>query len=181
MSDTTRANIWKITAVGLVVAGVTAVVTGLVVANRVVPTPPATEAPSAAPSAVVAAPPAPATTPAPAASTDTPRPAGTPPREVVSACNQQAAAQAGSAPRQGKDKVWDVAKDAGIGALGGAAVGALGGAIADGGSGAGKGALIGGAVGAGGGTLYGIWDNKKHDERFRAAYGSCMKARGYTG
>jgi hypothetical protein len=174
MSDTTRANIWKITAVGLVVAGVTAVVAGRVVAQRVV-------APPAAPSADVAAPPAPATTPAPAASTDTPRPAGTPPREVVSACNQQAAAQAGSAPRQGKDKVWDVAKDAGIGALGGAAVGALGGAIADGGSGAGKGALIGGAVGAGGGTLYGIWDNKKHDERFRAAYGSCMKARGYTG
>ena len=31
------------------------------------------------------------------------------------------------------------------------------------GKGAGKGALIGGLVGAGGGTLYGIWDNKKHD------------------
>lgn len=71
-------------------------------------------------------------------------------------------------------------KDAGIGALGGAAVGALGGAIADGGKGAGKGALIGGLVGAGGGTLYGIWDNKKNDERFRAAYGACMKAKGYT-
>ena len=114
MDDTTRANIWKITAVGLVVAAVTAVVTGLVVANRVAPTPPAAEVPSAAPSAVVAAPPAPAAAPAPApaARTDASRSAGAPPREVVSACNQQAAAQAGSAPRQGKDKVWDVAKDA---------------------------------------------------------------------
>jgi hypothetical protein len=183
MNDSTRANIWKLTAVGVVVAAVTAVVTGLVVANRAAQT---VDAPAASPSTVVAPPPsaapaapsaaAPATPPAAATG-----PAGTPPREIVTACNQQAAAQAGSAPRQGTDKVLDVAKDAGIGALGGAAVGALGGAIADGGSGAGKGALIGGAIGAGGGTLYGMWDNKKNDERFRAAYGACMRARGYTG
>ena len=99
----------------------------------------------------------------------------------MNACNQQAAAQAGSAPREGTDKALDVGKDAGIGALGGAAVGAAGGAIAGGGKGAGKGALIGGLVGAGGGTLYGIWDNKKNDERFREAYATCMQARGYTG
>jgi hypothetical protein len=68
-----------------------------------------------------------------------------------------------------------------VGALGGAAVGAVGGAIADGGKGAGKGALIGGGVGAGAGTLYGIYDNKKHDERYRSAYIGCMKAKGYTG
>ena len=60
-------------------------------------------------------------------------------------------------------------------------MGALGGAAVKGGKGAGKGALLGGALGAGGGTLYGIWDNKKDDERYRAAYGSCMKSRGYTG
>jgi hypothetical protein len=80
-----------------------------------------------------------------------------PSQEVVSARNRQAAAQAGSAPREGEDKVWDVGKDAGVGALGGA------------------------AVGAGGGTLYGMWDNKKNDERFREAYASGMHARGYTG
>jgi hypothetical protein len=74
----------------------------------------------------------------------------------------------------------NAATDAGIGALGGAAVGALGGGIAGGGKGAGKGALIGGGVGAGAGTLYGIYDNKKHDERYRSAYIGCMKSKGYT-
>jgi len=74
-----------------------------------------------------------------------------------------------------------IIKDAGIGALGGAAVGALGGAAVKGGSGAGKGALLGGALGVGGGTLYGIWDNKKNDEHYRAAYGACMKSQGYAG
>jgi hypothetical protein len=57
---------------------------------------------------------------------------------------------AGGVPREGKDKYIDVAKDAGIGALGGAAVGALGGAAVRGARVPGKGALIGGAWGAGG-------------------------------
>jgi hypothetical protein len=176
MSESSRANMWKMTAIGMAIAAVTAIVTGLVVANR---TAPPQGARVEAPAAVV--------TPAPArvAQAPAPPPAATarpsvPSSETVTACNRQAEAQAGSAPREGKDKVLDVGKDAGIGALGGAAVGALGGAIADGGKGAGKGALIGGLVGAGGGTLYGIWDNKKNDERFRAAYGACMKAKGYT-
>jgi len=43
--------------------------------------------------------------------------------------------------------------------------------IAGGGKGAGKGALIGGGVGAGAGTLYGLYDNKKTDERYKSAYG----------
>jgi pyruvate/2-oxoglutarate dehydrogenase complex dihydrolipoamide acyltransferase (E2) component len=30
------------------------------------------------------------------------------------------------------------------------------------------------------GTLYGIYDNKKHDERYRSAYIGCMKSKGYT-
>src|SRR5204862_2064300 len=133
------------------------------------------ESPSAAPTAVVTppaapAPPAVAQTPAPTPA-DAPKPA-TPTREDINACNRQASNTAGGAPREGKDKYIDVAKDAGIGALGGAAVGALGGAAVKGGKGAGKGALLGGALGAGGGTLYGIWDNKKNDEHYRAAYGS---------
>jgi len=181
MSEPSRATMWKLTAIGMAIASATAIVTGLVVANRTAAPPPEAgiEAPAAAPRAVAAAAPervAQAPTPAPAA----PARPSTPPSGVVNACNRQAEAEAGSVPREGKDKVLDVGKDAGIGAVGGAAVGALGGAIADGGKGAGKGALIGSLVGAGGGTLYGIWDNKKNDERFRAAYGACMKAKGYT-
>ena len=183
MNESNRANIWKVTAIGVVVAAVSAIVTGLVVANRApAPTQEArVESPSAAPTAVVT-PPVVAQTPAPTPATpaEAPKPA-TPTREDVNACNRQASNTAGGAPREGKDKYIDVAKDAGIGALGGAAVGALGGAAVKGGKGAGKGALIGGALGAGGGTLYGIWDNKKNDERYRTAYGSCMKARGYAG
>ncbi|PYM20474.1 MAG: hypothetical protein DMD78_20790 [Candidatus Rokuibacteriota bacterium] len=188
MNESSRANVWKLTAIGVVVAVASALVTGLVVANRAsAPTQDArVEAPSAAPTAVVtppaATPPAavaqaPATPPAAAEATNP----GVPTREAINACNRHAANQAGSAPKEGKDKYIDIAKDAGIGAVGGAAVGALGGAAVKGGKGAGKGALLGGALGAGGGTLYGIWDNKKDDERYRAAYGSCMKSRGYTG
>ena len=62
----------------------------------------------------------------------------------------------------------------------GAAVGAAGGAIAGGGSGAGKGAIIGGLLGVGGGALYGVNENRKGDERYRAAYAGCMRSRGYT-
>src|SRR5205809_851732 len=49
------------------------------------------------------------------------------------------------------------------------------------GKGAGTGAAIGGLVGAGGGTLYGLNENQKHDQRYRDAYASCMRSRGYTG
>ena len=59
-------------------------------------------------------------------------------------------------------------------------IGQAGGAIAEGGKGAGKGAAIGGVLGAGGGTLYGLNENKKHDEAYRAAYARCMRSRGYT-
>jgi hypothetical protein len=176
MNESSRANVWKLTAIGVVVAVASAVVTGLVVANRA--SAPTQDARVETPSAVAQGPaPAPATPPA---ATEATNPA-VPTREAINACNRHAASQAGGAPKEGKDKYVDIAKDAGIGALGGAAVGALGGAAVKGGKGAGKGALIGGALGAGGGTLYGIWDNKKDDERYRAAYGSCMKSRGYTG
>jgi hypothetical protein len=36
-------------------------------------------------------------------------------------------------------------------------------------------------VGAGGGTLYGLNENRRNDERYRDAYGACMRARGYAG
>ena len=171
-------NPWKVTALGLVLIMATALVTGLVVANwsgssqdaeqKVVtpagtrpgqPTRPAVAKPSA-PQAVQAVP---ATPPVPT-------------QEVVDACNRYAANQVGE-----QDKTKEVVKDAAIGAVVGAAVGAAGGAVAGGGKGAGKGAAIGGLVGAGGGTLYGLNENKKNDEKYRAAYSSCMRSRGYTG
>ena len=100
----------------------------------------------------------------------------TPSRSTVQACNRQASTQVGT-----QDKATEVVKDAAIGAVLGAAVGAAGGAIADGGKGAGKGAAIGGLVGAGGGTLFGLNENRKHDERYRDAYAGCMRAGGYAG
>jgi hypothetical protein len=44
----------------------------------------------------------------------------------------------------------------------------------------GKGAVIGGVLGAGGGALYGANENRKTDERYRVAYVSCMRSRGYA-
>jgi len=119
------------------------------------------------------------TTSAPAPSTAAPASKGVPPQSVIAECNRVAGDMSGP-ERTRNEKVVNAAKDAGIGALGGAAVGALGGGIAGGGKGAGKGALIGGGVGAGAGTLYGIYDNKKNDERYRSAYIGCMKSKGYT-
>jgi hypothetical protein len=98
-----------------------------------------------------------AATPAPAA----PKPvaqAAVPPPDAIAARNRYAGSRA--APR---DKTLEVVKDAAIGAAVGAAVGAAGGAI------------------AGGGTLYGLHDNRKHDERYREAYATCMRGRGYAG
>jgi uncharacterized protein YcfJ len=99
-----------------------------------------------------------------------------PTRATVDDCNRYAARQ----PTQ-KDKTVEVVKDGAIGAVLGAAVGAAGGAIAGGGKGAGTGAAVGGVVGAGGGALYGLNENKKNDERYRSAYASCLRARGYGG
>jgi len=175
-----RTNIWKMTSIGLVIAAIVAVVTGIVVANRtgtqtkVVA--PSTSPVMTPPSASVAQAP---TTSAPAPSTAAPASKGVPPQSVIAECNRVADDMSGP-ERTRNEKVVNAAKDAGIGALGGAAVGALGGGIAGGGKGAGKGALIGGGVGAGAGTLYGIYDNKKHDERYRSAYIGCMKSKGYT-
>jgi len=90
----------------------------------------------------------------------------------INRCNEYATAQVG-------DKTTEVLKDAAIGAVAGAGTGAAGGAIADGGKGAGKGAAIGGVVGVVGGTLYGLNENRGHDERYQKAYASCMRSHGY--
>ena len=163
-------NPWKLTAIGMAVVVVTALVTGLVVANwtggerdRAVEDRPSTK--------MVGQPAKPARVSSAVAAT--------PSKNAIEACNRYAASEAG-ARRDTKDKTVEIVKDGAIGAAVGAAVGAAGGAIADGGKGAGKGAIIGGLAGAGGGSLYGIYDNKKHDERYRTAYSSCMRSRGYT-
>lgn len=164
-------NPWKLTSIGLGLVAVTALATGLVVANRTgqdsdkrIAT--EAESPRTPPRMATSQVPPPAPAAAP----------GVPLQSAVAACNQFAASQAGQ-----RDKTVDTVKDAGIGAIAGAALGAAGGAIASGGKGAGKGAAIGGLVGAGGGTLYGLNENQKHDERYRNAYGACMHARGYAG
>jgi hypothetical protein len=151
-------NPWKLTAIAMGAVMATALVTGLVVANW-------TGGDRAAQEQKVAQ-----ATPARVASVP-----AAPSQSAIAACNKYAASEAGS-----KDKTMEVVKDGAIGAVVGAAVGAAGGAIAGGGKGAGKGAAIGGVVGAGGGSLYGLNENKKHDERYRAAYASCMRARGFT-
>ena len=165
-------NPWKLTSLGLGLVAATALATGLVVANwtgkesdKTV----AVEVGSGRTAPRVAGPQARAA--APAVPTQS-----APTQSAIEACNQYAASQAGQ-----RDKTMDTVKDAGIGAIAGAALGAAGGAIAGGGKGAGKGAAIGGLVGAGGGTLYGLNENQKHDERYRNAYGACMRGRGYTG
>ena len=176
-------NPWKLTAIGIALVAATALITGVVVANR-----------SNSDDTSAAVQPAPVQRPraetsaqhTTSASSATKSPARTvaqvtaPPRVpdqvAVKACNDQAAVTTG--PR---DKTVEVVKDGAVGALLGAAVGAAGGAIADGGKGAGKGAAIGGLVGAGAGTLYGVNDNRKHDAAYREAYSSCMHSRGYAG
>jgi hypothetical protein len=201
---TERTNVWKLTTIGLLAVGASALVTGLVVANRVgsrtaeapvaslnapaaspvtVQTPPAAVV-QAPPPAVVQAPPPTVTEPSrpasPPPASQPARVAQTPSQSAIDACNREAANATGGSQRDKKGKITEVVKDGAIGAIGGAAIGAVGGAIADGGKGAGKGAIIGGLAGAGGGSLYGIYDNKKHDERYRTAYSSCMRSRGYT-
>jgi len=185
-------NPWKLTAIGLALVIVTALVTGLVVANwsrtdtdpkvssaSAPSKPEAARGVSSRPVSAVSSQPAPVpVAPSqPVAPAVTPQPVSTvPPQAVIDACNHYAAAQVGQ-----RDKTAEVVKDAAIGAVLGAAVGAAGGAIADGGKGAGKGAAIGGIVGAGGGSLYGLNESQKHDQQYRDAYANCMRSRGYTG
>jgi hypothetical protein len=180
-------NPWKLTTIGLALVGATALVTGLVVANRgndraAVQQPAPATAPAAdalAPVAPIPTGAGPAAAPGRAAVKAAPAPiaqrtaAAVPPQATVETCNE-------IAHRSTKDKTIEVVKDGAIGAVLGAAVGAAGGAIADGGKGAGKGAAIGGVLGAGGGSLYGINNNRQHDDQYRAAYAQCMRSHGYN-
>ena len=155
-------NPWKLTAIGMGLVIASALVTGLVVANwtgqeRDKKASVITSDRTGTHSTSRAAP-------------------AVPTQSAIAACNQSAAAQAGQ-----REKTRDTLIAGGLGAVAGAAVGAAGGAVIDGGSGAGKGAIIGGLVGAGGGTLYGLNENRKHDESYRNSYAACMHARGYTG
>lgn len=170
-------NPWKLTAIGMALVVVSALVTGLVVAKWS-----GTDADRMAVTSVETPKPVPARPAAPRPVASAPRPAASPQpvsavptQAAIDACNQYAAAQVSQ-----RDKTMEVVKDAAVGAVLGAAVGAAGGAIADGGKGAGKGAAIGGIVGAGGGTLYGLNENHKQDEQYREAYASCMRSRGYN-
>jgi hypothetical protein len=171
-------NPWKVTALAMALVLATALVAGLVVANWSGSSPEVAQPATAPPGARLIQQPRPTTVrPAPA-QTVRARPAGpaVPTREVVDACNRYASAQIGES-----DKTTEVVKDAAIGAVVGASVGAAGGAVASGGKGAGKGAAIGGVVGAGGGTLYGLNENNKNDEKYRAAYSGCLQSHGYSG
>jgi len=150
--DNSWNNPWKLIAIAMALMIVTAVVSGIVVANWT-GTNPAQQALGT---------PAPAKPPVAPAST-TPRPMATvPPQAAIEKCNQYAAT-----PPSQRDKTIGVVKDAAIGGVGGAAVGAAGGAIAGGGRGAGTGAAIGGLVGAVGGTLYGLNDVHKNNQEYR--------------
>jgi hypothetical protein len=180
MANESWKNPWKLTAVGMALVIATVLVTGLVVANwkgqdsdkKVVDVTPGRAAPRSAAPTAADTPTAPTAAGTPAA----PTAAGIPTQSAINTCNESAEAQAGQ-----REKTKDTVIAGAIGAVAGAAVGAAGGAVVGGGSGAGKGAVIGGLVGAGGGTLYGLNENRKHDESYRNAYAACMRSRGYTG
>ena len=145
-------NPWKLTTIGLLLVGATALVTTFVVGQKS-----DTESTSA-----------PAKSQKKNASIEHHRNT----QADIDTCNRLAASSTG-------DKTPEVLTDTASGAAGGAGVGAAGGAIAQGGKGAGKGAAIGGILGAVGGALYGVNENKQQDEQYRAAYASCMHSRGY--
>ncbi len=181
-------NQWKMATIGLLIVGATVLITSIVIGRDTKVVPPeeivqnqeteakvAKEEPVIKPKPAVkvaVASPAPKPAPAPKPVYSPPQPAH-PPQSIVQACNKYASEQVNS-------KTMEVVKDAGIGALGGAALGAAIGAISGGGSGAAKGAGIGAIGGGVGGTLYGLNENQTNDARYQEAYSSCMRSRGYS-
>ncbi len=154
-------NHWKLATIGLLIIGATAGITAYVMGGKTTASDAVSmQASSSAQHAV------------PTEHKAAPVQHAHPPESVVLACNKEAQEQVAS-------KTEEMVKDAAIGAAIAAGVGAASGAIADGGKGAGKGAAIGSVVGAAGGSLYGLNENKTHDERFRTAYASCLHAKGY--
>jgi len=137
---------WKLATVGLAIAGVTAVSTGLTTAWMLRPTTPAQ---AETPAVATATRPGARYAPAPAAPAVT---RATTPRATTIASTAVPADCS-----TGGDRALRIAKPGALGALLGAGLGAAGGAIADGGKAAGKGALIGGIAGAALGTGYGAY------------------------
>ncbi len=154
-----RWNPWKLTAIGMALVVAAAVITGLVVASW---NSKEKGEPVAQQAKAVTAPPGGAVQ----------RAAVKPSASDIEACNQYAQSRVG-------DKTAEMVKDAVVGGVIGAGVGAVSGAVV-GGKNVGKGAAVGGLVGATAGTLYGINETNKNDERYREAYRSCMRGRGYT-
>jgi hypothetical protein len=141
-------NPWKLATIGLGIAGVTALSTGLTTAWMLRPT-----ATAEAETPVVAAatrPPVRYAVPAPAVAR------ATTPARVTQVASTAVPADCST----GGDRALRIAKPGALGALLGAGLGAAGGAIADGGNAAGKGALIGGIAGAALGTGYGAYKTK---------------------
>lgn len=143
-------NPWKVATIGIAIAGVTAVSTGLTTAWMLRPTAPAQAETTAAPAAA-------ARPTARYAAVPTPAVARTAPPARVT---QVASAAVPADCATGGDRALRIAKPGALGALLGAGLGAAGGAIADGGKAAGKGALIGGIAGAALGSGYGAYKTK---------------------
>src|SRR5262249_61537287 len=164
----TEWNPGKLPAIGMALVIVTALVTGLVVAQWS-GAPPDQRASDSQPSRTSTVPAirrveSPVASPAPrAASSAVGTPSSTAPTQAsINACHQYAATQVGQ-----RDKTVEVVKDAAIGGVGGAAVGAAGGAIAGGGRGAGTGGAVGGVSGGGGRVASGGYGKYKHrDESY---------------
>jgi hypothetical protein len=159
-------NPWKLATIGLALAGVTALSTGLTTAWMLRPT-----APAEAETQPIAAPVRPAAryvAPAAAAVART-----TTPTPVTRVSSTAVPADCST----GGDRALRIAKPGALGALLGAGLGAAGGAIADGGKAAGKGALIGGIAGAALGTGYGAYKTKNEcGTIFGAGTGSAAAA-----
>jgi hypothetical protein len=103
--DNSWNNPWKLTAIAMALMIVTAVVTGIVVANRTGTTPAQQAVSTPSPAKPPAAPAAAATTPHPAATV--------PPQAAIEKCNQYAAT-----PPSQRDKTIGVVKDTAIGGVG---------------------------------------------------------------
>lgn len=152
MSET-NLNPWRMTTLGLLLVGATALVTTLVLGYR-------SDQENTRQTRIATY------------SGSSVRKVSTPSQIDVDSCNAYA-------EQRSSGKSQELVKDIGVGGLVGAGVGAAGGAIADGGKGAGKGAAIGGLMGATAGTLYGLNENKKHDGDYQTVYRSCMRQKGY--
>ena len=174
-------NQWKMATIGLLIVGATVLITSVVIGRDTKVVPPeeiakaqeteakvAEKEPTPLPITAVKTAEAP---PAPKPVYNPPQPTH-PPQSIIQACNKYASEQVNS-------KTVEVVKDAGIGALGGAALGAAIGAISGGGSGAAKGAGIGAIAGGAGGGLYGLNENQKNDARYQEAYASCLRQNGF--